>query len=288
MLVPSIEPDSSDALIEPSREVIMISDDSPRPKRRRVVHDDSGHFRPLPSYDQVVYSAAPHAESHLIPVSSTQPRGSFVQSPRNPDQLSQGLLRDTQQSLTSLSGERIPIYDAPAEPGYVPAISSRRIEFGVGSEHEREVPRRQMSPPRPLPERGQDSVYVRRPVAEDARMVDRGHVVRLKEPDFDPRNQTQRPLSPCFPVSSRGFRSYEMGRTPVYADQPFLRSPQSRLEPPLSIPRDGINAVAERPRPNFTSHRDNTQRFEELPARPYSTVRHTQDRSPVQYMERPM
>jgi hypothetical protein len=249
----------------------MISDDSPRPKRRRVVHDDAGHFRPLPFYDQVVYSAPPHSESHLIPVSSTQPRDFFVQSPRNPDQPSQGLLRDTHQMFTSRSGERIPIYDAPVEPGYAPAICSRRAEFGAGSGHQREVSRRQMSPPRPLPDRGRENAYIRRPVAEDARMVDQGQVVRLKEPDFDPRNQSHLPLSPCFPVSSRVSRSYEMGPSPVYAEKASMPNfSQSRLEHPLPNPRD------------------NTQPFESIPARSYAPVRHARDRSAVQYLERPM
>lgn len=249
----------------------MISDDSPRPKRRRVVHDDTGHFKPLPFYDQVVYSAPPHTESHSIPVSSTQPRDFFVQSPRNPGQSSQGLLRDTHQSFKNRSGDRIPIYDAPVEAGFAPAISSKRAEFGAGSGNQREVSRGQMSPPRPLPDRGRENIYIRRPIAEDARMVDQGQVVRLKEPDFDPRNQNHRPSSPCFPDSSRVSHSYEVGRSPVYAEHvPMRNSSHSRLEPPLPKPRH------------------NTQPYESIPAGSYAAVRHAQDRSPVQYMERPM
>jgi hypothetical protein len=321
VLVPSIETGSSDALIElshpnmrrdiyddfdqasyprrvverrrqtpESHQVIMISDDSPQPKRRRVVHDDSGYFRPFTSRDQMAYSTAPHAESHLIPASSTQPRDSFVQSPRNPGQLSQGLLRDTRQSLTNPFGDRIPIYDEPVESGYAAAIPPRGAEFGIGSGHQREVPSRQISPPRPSRDRAKESIYIRRPVTEDARMAGREQVVRLKEPDLDLRNQTQRALSPCFPVSSRVSRSYEMGGTSVYTGQPFMHnSSQSRLDPPpLSNQRDDINVVVERPRYNFPSQNNIPQRFEDLPVRSHTAFRHTQNRSPVQYVGRPM
>lgn len=289
MLVPSIETGSSDALIEPSREVIMINDDSPRPKRRRVVHDELGHFRPLPYYDQVVYSAAPHSESHLIPVSSAQPVNFSAQSPRNPTLPNQGLSRNTQPTFTTLSGGRIPMYDAPMEPAYLPTASSRRPEFGAGFGRQQEVSRRPMSSHVSLPDRGQESSYIRRPLAEDATMVDRGQVFRLQESAIDPRNQTQRPISPCFPVSTRTSRHYEMGHAPAYADHASMRnSPQSRLEISLSKPRDSSNTMSDRPHLDFTGLGDHTQRFENPPARSYTTVRHVPDRPPVQYRGGPM
>jgi hypothetical protein len=316
LLVPSIETGSSDALVESSRpnmrrevygdfdqasyprrvlerrrqspaphQIIMIDDDSPQPKRRRVVHDDSGSFRPLPFRDQTVCSTAPYAESHLIHASSIQPRDFLLQNQREPVQLSQGLLRDTQQSLTGPSGERIPIYDAPAESGYIAAIPSslRRDEYAAGPGHQREVPRRLTSPPRRLPDNVREKIYLRRPVAEDVRMVERGQVVRLKEPDFGPRNQTQRPSSPCFPVSSRVSRSYEMGPDPIYADQDFIHNfSQSRLDPSLSKTRDGMNVVRDRPHQNF-----DIQGNIPKPVRSFATVRAAPARSPVQHMERP-
>ena len=321
MLVPSIETGSSDALMEPSHankrrdtygdydqasyprrvierrrqspgshHVLKISDDSPQPKRRRVVHDDPGQFRPLTSHDQMVYSAAPRAESsHLIPASSIQPRENFVQNPRNPVLLSQGLLRDTQQSLIGPSGERIPIYDAPVESGYAAAMPSRRPEFGIGPRNHRQVPGRQISPPSPLPDRIKENIFVRQPVTEDARVADRGQVVRQKEPDFSPRNQSQRPLSPCFPVSSRVPRSYDMSRTPVYGDEVFMHSSsQSRLDLSLSRSKDDINVVTERPRQYFTRQENIPSRLKDLPARSFTTIPNAQVRSPVQYMDRPV
>jgi hypothetical protein len=306
MLVPSIETGSSDALVEPSRpdmrreiypdfdqasyprhvverrrqspephQVIVIND-SPQPKRRRVVHDDPGHFRPLPFRDHMVYSTAPHAESHLIPASSTQPRDFLAQNPRNPGQLSQGFVRDTQQSLTRPSGERIPIYDVPAEASYNAAVPSRRVDFGVGPGHQREVPRRLINSPRPLPD---ENLYLRRPAAEDA--AERGH-------DFSPRNRTQR-QSPNFPISNRVSHSYGMGPEPVYADQSSIHNfSESRFDPPLSRTRDGINLVPERPRQNFAGQGNIPQRFEDQPARTFTTVSHAQGRSPEQDGARPM
>jgi hypothetical protein len=320
LLVPSIETGSSDALVESSRtnmrrevygdfdqasyprhvlerrrqspaphQIIMI-DDIPQPKRRRVVHDDSGSFRPLPFRDQTMCSTAPYAESHLIHASSIQPRDFLVQNPRDPVQLNQGLLRDTQQSLTGPSGERIPIYDAPAESGYTAAIPSslRRAEYAAGPAHQREVPRRLMSPPRRLPDNVKEKIYLRRPVAEGVRMVERGQVVRLKEPDFGPRNQAQRPSSPCFPVSSRVSRSYEMGPDPIYTDQDFIHNfSQSRLDPPLSKTRGGMNMVRDRPHQNFDIQGNIPKRLEDEPVRSFATVRPAPARSPVQYGERP-
>lgn len=305
MLVPSIETGSSDALVQPRRpdvrreiypgldqasyprhvverrrqspephQVIVIND-SPQPKRRRVVHDDPGHFRPLPFRDQVVYSTAPPPESHLIPASSTQHRDILAQNTRNPGQLSQGLVRDTQQSLTRPSGERIPIYDAPAD-GYNPAVPSRRVDFGVGPGHQREVPRRVINPLRPLPD---ENLYLRRPAAEEA--PERGH-------DFIPRNQTQR-RSPSFPVSNRVSRSYGMGPDPVYADHSSIHNfSDSRFDPTPPRAKEGINVGPERPRQNFAGQGNIPVRFEDQSARSFTTIRHAQERSPEQDMARPM
>jgi hypothetical protein len=325
LLVPSIETGSSDALVESPRpelrreiyrgfdqesyprraverrrqspaghQVIVINDNSPQAKRRRVIEeDDFYHFRPVPSHNERVYSIAPHADSPLMPASSLQPRNFHTQNPRTPCQSSQDLLRDTQQSLTGPSGERIPVYDAPVESGYLATTPShfRRTEIGVSSGYQWEVPhtRGEMDFPRHLPDNVNENLYLRPPVAEDLRMVGRGQAVRLKEPDFGPMNQGQRSSSSSFPVPYRVSRSYEMNHDPVYTDQAFIHTfSQSRLGPPLPKARDGTNLPPERSHQNFVSQDNIPQRFEDQSARSFTTVRPAQARSPVQYVERPM
>ena len=268
----------------PRRQVIVI-DDSPQPKRRRVVReDDSSHLRPIPSRDHNFYTTAPHAESHIIPASSIQPRDFFVRRSRLPSQSTQGMFRDTQPA------ERIPIYDAPesgfftAHPDHLRANS----DFGSGGHREDRHIARQLRPSKPL-ESASENVY-RRPVDTNHNMMmgepDRN--IRQVDPDFRPGNNAQRSPSPSFHVSERISRSYEMGPAPEVADQAFLhRFSQSRLELPLPEARDGFIILPERPHQSFVSRGIVPQRHEDKPNRAFQTVHPVRARSPARYIERP-
>lgn len=99
------------------RQVIVIDDDSPHVKRRRVVReDDNGHFRigPVSSFDNDFHVAAPlRSDSHFVPVSSAQTGGFPVRQPQA-SQSAQGLLRHGPAVFVDpATKEALPIFDHP-------------------------------------------------------------------------------------------------------------------------------------------------------------------------------
>lgn len=315
MLVPSIETASSDALIESPRldrqheayssqqesyprriverrrqspapsQVIVINDDSPQLKRRRVVYeDDAGPFRPVASRDHDLYSSAPRAESRYVrrEITSSQP--------------GQGMFRHANPSFTGpLVGERVPIYDAPPDTGcYTPPPERYRpVEVSHGT-IQREGPpiKRQMESQQPYLENGGERSYTRQLITGDMRVIEHDRERQI-QPDLRSKDPVQRPSPPAFPVS-RISRHREMDPEPV-AYQSFLDNfSQARLDPPLPRARDGFTIIAERSHRNSLAHDNNSRRHEYRPAESFTpvesftTLRRAEARSPVRYVERPV
>lgn len=333
MLVPSIETASSDAVIDsphPDRrhevyeapqesyprrvvervverrrqspaphQVIVINDDSPQLKRRRVVYEDGlGHFRPLPPRDRDAYSTAPRADSYLLPASSVQ--RDFLVRHERPPQSSQGLFRDGQPSLAGpVVGERIPIYDTPLDSNYFAPTSDRykRLEAGyVPIQRDGPPIKRYADSPQPYLDAG-DRPYTRRPVNGNVRVVENDGASPA-QPEFSSRifenagesSYARRPVS-------GDMRTVENDR--VNQAQPEISSrvpqrdgyqvlldnlSQSRLDPtPLPRARDGFAA------PSYSTTQVNTEsRYENQPSEVFTKLRPEEARSPVRYVERPM
>ncbi len=320
MLVPSIETASSDAVVDSprpdrphqvyrgrqetcsqrvfersmqspqQRQVIVINDDSPELKRRRVIYeDDAGHFRPLPFRDHDHYPTAPRTASYSVPASSVQPRDFLVHHGRVPSQTSQALFGDVQPTLAGpIMGEQIPIYDAPPDPGYLTSLPDRhrRVEAGYGSIPREGAPiKRPLQSPEHFLEDGSESFYTRRPLNGDMRVIE-NYARRRPHTEFNTRAMIQRPLSPTFPVSSRVSRSYEMG----HVSEPTLLSDfsQSRPEPSYPSVRGDFATVSESSREIPIANNNNSLRFEGRPAETFTVLRAGETTRPARYVERPM
>jgi hypothetical protein len=318
MLVPSIETASSDAVVDSPRQdrryeiydgqqdsyprrfvervverrkqspaphqVVVINDDSPQIKRRRVVYeDDYGHFRPLPPHDHDFYSTAPRADSHLLPASSVQ--RDFLVLHERPSPSSQGLFRDEQPSLTGPVGKRIPIYDSAPDSSYFASVPDRyrRVEVNAIHRDDPLIKRHMDSPQRYFENPGESS---HRPVNGDMRIVENDRAIQAA-PESYSRNPVQRRSSPPFPISSRSTRVNEMGPDPPRDGyQAFLNNfSQSQLEPPLLRARDGF---ADPSLYENSASQVNTQpRYEDRPSGSFTTLRPGEASSPVRYVERP-
>jgi len=298
MLVPSVETGSSDALAasphpmmrrdnfeqdsrsrlmvedrrhSPSaaRDVIIVEDDSPHYKRRRVQEDDSGHFRPLPFQGQRLYIAASSADSHLIPLSSVGNRNSLVPQSRMPSQsrlpshLNPGVYRERPAESAEHSMEyRSPIYHAPSESVYFTPGSSniRRADIRSGDNREAFYSMRYMSPPQPPRNTmGPDNIRA----INDVR-IEREVIPRQIDLDYSQRDghTKQLPL-PRFLTEDRAFRSREPGSD--VADQTFIQKfSQSRIDHSLSRTTEEFRPV-ENSYPTFVSPRNSTpaQRYED-------------------------
>lgn len=317
LLVPSIETASSDALLNSPRpgerhevyggqqlsylrlgverrrqspaprQVIVINDDSPPVKRRRVVYEDgAGHFRPVTSRDQDLYSTAPRTESHL---SSVQPRDFFVHRERLPHHPSDGSSRMVQPPLTgAVSEERLPFFNPPLDSGHTTSLSDRyrRVEDGHNSIRQDGLPMKsQLDPSQSyLGNRGEGS-FAHRPANGDMRVIEHDRI-RQVQADFSSRNPVQRTSSPAFAVS-RNSRPHDLSPEPVDYQAFVDNFSQSRLDPPLLRARDDYTVVSERSHHNFVARDINSERYEDRPADSFITLRSAEARSPVRYVERP-
>lgn len=265
--------------------VIVIDDDSPHVKRRRLVREDeSGHFRPLPARDPSFHVPTSYSDSLTLRSSSSAQPGSIASSstPRHsraPTQSTQGLLRDPDAFYTDpVTGERLPIYDAP-EPGYMP----KRPEYmdrSFGT-----IYREDGHDMRPIGHsQPHDDLYHRRPINmqsgnEIPELEARGGSVRQSV--YNPEHQRQ---------TSSGFtthhpsHSYDMGSKSGGPDQDFIQSfSQSRLDGP-SLSRDGFTIVPARPQERVAAHGNLPYQGSQVgPYKP--TIR---ARSPIRYVERPL
>jgi hypothetical protein len=278
------------------RQVIVINDDSPQAKRRRVVHEDnSGRFRLIPSRDHSHHIQPQRSDSPMKSTPPVQPGDYLPPRPRVPSQSTQGLSKETQTHwIRSTGNDRLPVYDAP-ETGFFTEHPSHlgRPDVGYGSTHGAE-PRivRHQGSPQQLRENAHDNFYQPRPVNEfeyeHVRMAEPDHGFRQAAPDYSRADHFQRPSSPKFPVLNRVSRSYDTDTGSVVADQDFIHSfSQSRLDDPLR-PNDGFTVLAERSHPTFVTQNSHPQGYENHSVRSFATVPSVRARSPVQHMERPM
>lgn len=240
-------------------EVIVINDDTPPVKRRRMVYeDDSRSFRPVPSRDHGPYVSAPHSASHLIPASSAQSENFLSRRPAASSYSAQGLVRREPQFYTDpVTAERLPVYDAPA-PVYltqrseyagrmeVEPIASRRIEDRTEQPRYSQLPRDGM-----VVGATQPPVSVRNRV-EGFQDTGRDQTRQVQSYNYGAR--AVNPSSPEYPVSQQS-RSYYGVPTSDGPDRDFIHSfSQSRLDGPSSQAKDGFTVISERPSQNDLVH----------------------------------
>ncbi|KAK0116968.1 hypothetical protein ONS96_012812 [Cadophora gregata f. sp. sojae] len=273
--------------------VIVIDDDSPQVKRRRVVREDeSGQFRPLPSRDPPFHVPASHSDSLTLRSSSVQP-GVRVSSPiarhsRAPIQSTQGLLRDTEAFYTDpLTGERLPIYDAP-EPGFLPKYpnSLKRGEGGfITVQREDDYDMRPTGHPQ-----AHDDLYHRRPTnIQKGSEISDSYASRsnARHPEsVHYYEQQMRHASPAVSASHQPSRSIDMSSGSGGPDQNFIQSfSQSRLDGP-SYSRDGYSIVPARSQQSVAAH-SNLPYHQGHQAGSYLPTASSRARSPIRYVERP-
>lgn len=250
-------------LVPEPRSVIVI-DESPPNKRRRGVHeDDYGRFRPIVATEQHQL----RRDSQLIPASSIPAR--------------QGLFIGMRSSSTDPTGgsRMIPVYDIPDSPEHM-----RRPQALLGSEQRDSYQvRRTIGSPDRFRDNRDDVFQARR--LDDMRLVDRERILRHGEVDNGLRDYSSKPASPrpCFPVSNRISRSHDMA-SPLVDPGLIHTFSQSRLDPPLSQTRNGLNSLSERFHQNVV--RQGHDQFQ--PTRSFSGFGSPpQNRSPFQHIERP-
>lgn len=122
---------------------------------------------------------------------------------------------------------------------------------------------------------------------DDMRLVDRERILRHGEVGDSLRDYRSKPASPrpSFPVPNRISRSHDMAGPPVMDPGLIHTFSQSRLDPPLSQTRNGLNSLSERFDQNVV--RQGHDQFQ--PTRSFSGIGSPpQNRSPFQYIERPI
>lgn len=262
-----------------SRQVIVIEDDSPQHKRRRVLHeDDFGRPRPVPSRDHGFYVPAQRSDSHLMFSSSVQPADFLHRNPGQPSHSRQGLSRDVPSTYTDPgAAEQLPVYDAPESRFYqehssrldVPVAIPRQEEpYGLRQVISSQISRENMPSYRPI---------------HSLESSAGPHYERARQADFsyDYRHSEHRPLSPEASMSHK-VDHYNIGSRSGNADRDFVQSfSQSRLDGPPSHVSHGFAVNSER------RHEAN---YGGGPQQGYSTSSSTdfaRNRSPVPPMGRP-
>jgi hypothetical protein len=273
-------------LSPPGRQFIVIDDDSPQNKRRRVMHDDSGHFRPLASCD---YSTTSFADSHL-PSSSIVPGHSSLGHSLSQNRPSPGLSRGPDSSFAMANGRSIPIYDVP-DHGYIgrPPEHFRRTEVYDSAQPISGTTIRQITSTRPLSHASKVPQYRsvhdnRMEGAYRERISEDMHRSRPLGAEY--RAPARGSGSPILPVSSRVSHSHDVASGRDVMDQAFIHNfSQSRINGP-TYARDGYNVVEESRRGSMHDPQGFENQYEEQRGRllPLSS----RARSPARYIERPM
>lgn len=255
------------------REVILIddddNDDSPYSKRRRVIEDGYGRFRPYPSRVQNA-----HATPNLPCVDADR---RSVALPRYNEGLSQNLPLASSRPILS---ERVPIYDAPdSRPYEMHSSLSRREDERLSYQQPVSYSRREMAAPRPYLTNSDETYNPQRVANDSMRVAKRDQFVRREQVEPSQRYYLQRPASPDM-HDPRRISHPQIVDGP--ADQAFIqRFSQSGLEPPLSRPQDGPVSY-QRFAPSI--HRQGES--QDQAARPFTVMRPVQSRSPVRYLDR--
>lgn len=244
-------PDERRRISPAGRQVIVIDDDSPQPKRRRVIHEDPSHFRTAASLNHP-YMQPERFESPRL--SSSAQRGEFhAAHSRAAPQPVQGL------SQHLIGGEQLPVYDAP-ENGFFAAhprqLGMQEVEYRA-------------------PSRYGDGKH--RENAQFGRESDR-NILRDKQQFTEPIQPSMMVAEPYHGVAraldyrTNGPPGHVHPHSPA-VDQDFVHSfSQSHL---------GGNAAT------FSNYAPPQQRYDPQ-YQPYAAPAPIQQRPPVQYMERPM
>lgn len=259
------------------RQVIVIEDDSPQVKRRRVIREDeSGHFRvdPISSHDHNFHVAAPlRSDSHFISTSPAEAGNFVVRHPRASSQSTQGLLRHKQPVFVDPStSEEPPIIDGHST-GYI----------------------------------ARHPTYARPTIGEHTSGFRRSSY-GTQQPSHLYADNTRRPdLQPIAIQDSRALPYYEsqpgvryapepsqhhhdMGHNSEMVDRDLVHSfSQSRLHGSSSRSNNDFVVLSDRRHEQGSIHRgEPVQYFEVAAPTPYPSSTSTRARSPVRYMERPV
>lgn len=304
LLVPSIEPTSSEDMASSSRmherhmakyrhsqpptviensrtspnrrPVIVVEDNSPQFKRRRVVRErESGHCMPVPVNDQVRRRAVVYDES-LATSSSFALGDDFEFRPSNvPPEVSQGLYGDSQPR------DRIPAYSQSFSGGYAQLPEQmRRTDLSLGPVQEENHHNFRRLAISPQINGSVEPVYYR-----TVRIVESADSRGRREADFKYRsgNLVQRPVTGTSTFSAGISSQRDSG--PAIADQPFIyRFSESKSEPSLQQTRESFILLPERSgqtlREGVAQHG-----YENQPARPLAALHSVRARSPGRVFE---
>ncbi|QSZ33345.1 hypothetical protein DSL72_002933 [Monilinia vaccinii-corymbosi] len=254
------------------REVIIIDDDdSPFARRRRVIEDDYGRFRPYPTREQHGRATPnfPTRDAYRRPIALS----------RHTEGLSTNLPLASSRPVLS---ERVPIYEvSDLRPHEMHSDLPRREDERI-SYRRQPVPilRREMAAPRPYLINSDETCDPQRVASDNMRIVERDQFVRKEQVEPSQRYYLERPASPDQPASRRISRSQNMDGP---ADQAFIqRFSQSGLEPSSFRPEDGPVSY-QRFIPNVHRQADEPDQV----ARPFTVMRPVQARSPIRYSDRP-
>ncbi len=267
------------------RQVIVIDDDSPKVKRRRMVReDDAVQFGSVSSHDHKVYIPN-HArsESHFISTPSAEAANFIVRHPMASSQSTQGLFR-----------QRQPIYIDPATAEELPIVDES--EVGHFARH-------------PIYTRPSEVDYISRAQSDNygmQRVEPPHHYVNNvcervlpqrvhAQPDNAHRDRAPQELSSSgyhglrhSTPPSRQYRAAEPDA--AGADQDFIQTfSQSRLDGPASRAEHGFIVLSDRSQPSEVgSEVENRRYYMSAPARYLPENGFTRARSPVRYLERPL
>jgi hypothetical protein len=253
------------------RQVIVIDDDSPQVKRRRVVReDDNGRFRagPVSSHDHDFYVAASlRSDSHFVPTSSAD-SGDFLDRHPRASQSTQGLLRHGQPVFFDpTTREELPIFDEPEQgrfvrPTYARQSNCEHVSDTRPSSHGMQQPARQYA----------DSV---RRENEPPSVIQRGRILQHEpERGIGYRSSIEPPQYP-----SVGQYLGDPNRDLAHSfSQSRLNGPASRADNEFIVLSDRGNA----------SRNHHVHYKEDIAPSAYQQVTSNRARSPARYMERPM
>ncbi|RFU26043.1 hypothetical protein B7463_g10293, partial [Scytalidium lignicola] len=274
----------------PSPQVIVISDDSPKVKRQRLLYeDDTGHFKPVQNFNSNSSFIGVH---HEVPSKSSMSlMETQAQRQAFPPSSNQGLFHDSQ---TSMSTSFVPMQDSRYHhsgsgvmPRHLDQIDGAEHNFGLSPKGEA-PPRRGQSYQRVI---SNDHEHLYSPSTDNAnlRVIERGEMPRRGQFDFQLSEHTARPISPAFPVSSRVSRSHEMRTGPAVADQTFIhRFSQSRLGSTVPEAReDSFIVLPQKSHRNFVQHVDPRSYVEQSTRLSTALDPHSSSGQPWDIVQRP-
>lgn len=246
------DPDERRRISPAGRQVVIIDDDSPQPKRRRVIHEDASHFRTATSLNRPFMQPERFESPRLR--TSVQPEEFHASRSRAPPQ-------PPQSSSQSLSrSEQLPVYDAP-ENGFFVAhprqLGMREVEYRAPSRY------------------GDGN---RQENAHFSRESDRDIPPRENQPFMQPNQARMMVTEPFQGVAQAP--EYRTTGPSRYLD-PYSPAVDQELVHNFSQSHLGGNAAS------FSNHAPLQQRYDP-PYQPYAVPAPIQQAPPVQYMRRPV